>query len=64
MGRATRVICGQGRGARRTRLSLAAVRLTRGPASFRSFDLQSFVTVLAAFGFGYAAALLIHRHIR
>jgi hypothetical protein len=37
---------------------------TGGRALFRSFEQQSFVTVLAACGLGYAAALLIHRHTR
>ena len=30
----------------------------------RSFDQQTFATVLAAFALGYAAAVLIHRHAR
>jgi len=34
---------------------------TGGTALSRSFDQHTFVTVLAAFGLGYAAALLIHR---
>jgi hypothetical protein len=33
---------------------------TGGAALFRSFDQQTFVTVLAAFALGYGAALLIH----
>ena len=39
----------------------AAGSQTSGAASSRSFDQQIFVTVLAAFALGYAAALLIHR---
>jgi hypothetical protein len=36
-----------------------------GDASlFRPFDPQTFVTVIAAFGLGYAAALLIHHRAR
>jgi len=34
---------------------------TGGAALSQSFDQQIFVTVLAAFALGYAAALLIHR---
>jgi hypothetical protein len=37
---------------------------TGGAALFRPFDQQTFVTVLAAFGLGYAAALLIHHRTR
>jgi hypothetical protein len=37
---------------------------TGGAALSRPFDQQTFVTVLAAFGLGYAAALLIHHRAR
>jgi hypothetical protein len=37
---------------------------TGGAALFRSFDQQTFVTVLAAFALGYGAALLIHHRAR
>jgi hypothetical protein len=42
----------------------AAEAQTGGASLSRPFDQQTFVTVLAAFALGYAAAVLIHRHAR
>jgi hypothetical protein len=42
----------------------AAQAQTGGAALSPSFDQQTFVTVLAAFALGYAAAVLIHSHAR